>query len=153
LDLDNEAFFGIIVRKVIEMRINPLRRDVNACFLFLGRIPENGWLLLLATVIAIFMQRSLIEGTHVAVIYILAVVAVSSVTTGIFYGLISSVIGVMAVNFIFTFPYFAFNFTLRDIHHVSEYVGSFVITFTLTARPSCRQGWQWNGSSAPMPCM
>ena len=37
---------------------------------------------------------------------------VSRFTSGYFYGLLASVVGVIGVNYIFTYPYFAFNFTI-----------------------------------------
>ena len=49
---------------------------------------------------------------YVALIFELAVVLVSRFTSGYFYGLLASVVGVIGVNYIFTYPYFAFNFTI-----------------------------------------
>ena len=49
---------------------------------------------------------------YVALIFELAVVLVSRFTSGYFYGLLASVVGVVGVNYIFTYPYFAFNFTI-----------------------------------------
>ena len=45
-------------------------------------------------------------------IFVLAVLLVSRLTDGYLFGLIASVLGVIGVNFIFTYPYWAFNFTL-----------------------------------------
>ena len=49
---------------------------------------------------------------HVPLIFVLGVVLISRLTNGYFYGVISSVISVFCVNYIFTYPYFAFNFTI-----------------------------------------
>ena len=49
---------------------------------------------------------------YVALIFELAVVLVSRFTSGYFYGLMASVMGVVGVNYIFTYPYFAFNFMI-----------------------------------------
>ena len=49
---------------------------------------------------------------YVALIFELAVVLVSRFTSGYFYGLLASVVGVIGVNYIFTYPYFALNFTI-----------------------------------------
>ena len=49
---------------------------------------------------------------YVALIFELAVVLVSRFTSGYFYGLLASVVGVVGVNYIFTYPYFAFDFTI-----------------------------------------
>ncbi|MEG2176657.1 MAG: DUF4118 domain-containing protein [Oscillibacter sp.] len=45
-------------------------------------------------------------------IFVLAVLLVSRLTTGYLFGLIAALLGVIGVNFIFTYPYWAFNFTL-----------------------------------------
>ncbi len=49
---------------------------------------------------------------YVSMIFLLAVVLVSRCTEGYLYGLVASFAGVVCVNYIFTYPYFAFNFTL-----------------------------------------
>ena len=45
-------------------------------------------------------------------VFVLAVLLVSRLTTGYLYGLLASVLGVVCVNYIFTYPYFEFNFTI-----------------------------------------
>ncbi len=45
-------------------------------------------------------------------IFILSVFIISYITSGYLYGILASVIGVVLVNMIFTYPYFSFNFTL-----------------------------------------
>ena len=45
-------------------------------------------------------------------IFVLAVLLISRLTNGYFFGLMAAVVGVFGVNFIFTSPYWAFNFTL-----------------------------------------
>ncbi|SFP18957.1 two-component system, OmpR family, sensor histidine kinase KdpD [Oscillibacter sp. PC13] len=45
-------------------------------------------------------------------IFVLAVLLISRLTNGYLFGLIASVLGVIGVNYIFTYPYMAFNFTL-----------------------------------------
>ena len=45
-------------------------------------------------------------------VFVLAVLLVSRFTTGYLFGIIASVLGVICVNFIFTYPYWAVNFTL-----------------------------------------
>lgn len=49
---------------------------------------------------------------YVSELFLLAVFLISRFTSGYFYGIISACISVLAVNYIFTFPYFAFNFTI-----------------------------------------
>ncbi len=50
----------------------------------------------------------------VPAIFVLAVLLVSLLTQGYFYGLVSAFVSVLAVNFAFTFPYFEFNFTIEE---------------------------------------
>lgn len=45
-------------------------------------------------------------------IFVLAVLLVSRLTTGYLFGFIAALLGVVGVNFIFTYPYWAFNFTI-----------------------------------------
>jgi len=49
---------------------------------------------------------------YVSMLFILAVFLVARVTEGYFFGLFASIYGVLTVNYFFTFPYFAFNFSL-----------------------------------------
>ncbi|MGN1148009.1 MAG: DUF4118 domain-containing protein [Lachnospiraceae bacterium] len=44
--------------------------------------------------------------------YILAMVLIAKYTNGYIYGIISSVLAVICINYIFTYPYFTVNFTL-----------------------------------------
>lgn len=50
--------------------------------------------------------------THVPLLYVLAVLFISRFTEGYLYGIIASMIAVVGVNFVFTYPYFALNFTI-----------------------------------------
>lgn len=52
------------------------------------------------------------NGSNIALIYILALIIIVRFTDGYLPGLFSSVIAVICVNFLFTYPYFALNFTL-----------------------------------------
>lgn len=50
--------------------------------------------------------------THVPLIFVLAVVLVSRFTDGYVYGILASMIAVVGVNYVFTYPYFEINFSL-----------------------------------------
>ena len=60
-----------------------------------------------------FLLRPL-EGSSscASLLFILAVFLVSRYTTGYLFGLLASLSGVFLVNYIFTYPYFALNFTI-----------------------------------------
>ena len=45
-------------------------------------------------------------------VFVLGVFLISVITTGYRWGIAASLIGMLAVNFVFTFPYFQFNFTI-----------------------------------------
>lgn len=68
-------------------------------------------------------------------VFVLAVLLISRLTTGYLFGLIATVLGMVCVNFVFTYPYWAFNLSL------SGYPLTFftllmvsLITCTLTAQ-------------------
>lgn len=45
-------------------------------------------------------------------IFVLAVLLISRLTTGYLFGILASLLGVISINFIFTYPYWEFNFTI-----------------------------------------
>ncbi|MBQ8202175.1 MAG: PAS domain-containing sensor histidine kinase [Clostridia bacterium] len=49
---------------------------------------------------------------HITTVFVFAVFLISLLTRGYAYGILSSFAGMIAVNYAFTFPYFAFNFTV-----------------------------------------
>ena len=73
-------------------------------------------------------------------IFVLAVLLVSRLTTGYLFGLIASLLGVVCVNFVFTYPYWAVNFTLSGypLTFLTFLVVS-VMTGTLTAQAKQRE--------------
>ena len=68
-------------------------------------------------------------------IFLLAVLMVSRFTTGYLFGLITAVMGVVGVNYIFTYPYLAFDFTLSGYPLTFlTYLMVSIITSTLTTQ-------------------
>ena len=63
---------------------------------------------------------------HAPLIFILAILLISRFTNSYFYGMLSSVIAVFEVNYIFTYPYYNINFTL------SGYPLTFVTMFSVS---------------------
>ena len=49
---------------------------------------------------------------HTTTMFVFAVFLISLVTNGYIYGLLAAVVGTLAVNYAFTFPYFVLNFTI-----------------------------------------
>ena len=69
--------------------------------------------LLIAAVLfctALYSKRE--NDTAVPLVFVLAVLLTARFTEGYFYGIFSSMISVIAVNYAFTYPYFEFNFTI-----------------------------------------
>ena len=68
-------------------------------------------------------------------VFVLAVLLVSHLTTGYLFGLLASVAGVVCVNFVFTYPYWAVNFTITGypITFLS-FLAVSIITCTLTTQ-------------------
>lgn len=64
------------------------------------------------TVICAMLQRIDKSGSYANLLFVLAVSCISRWTEGYFWGIFSSIFGVLFVNYIFTAPYWAFNFTL-----------------------------------------
>lgn len=75
------------------------------------------------------------NSTSVAIIYVLSVMMVARYTTGYIPGIVASVFGVIFVNYVFTYPYMDFNFTI-DGYPVT-FVGMMLvsgITSTMTTK-------------------
>ncbi len=62
---------------------------------------------------ACFFLRSIDHSdAYAPMVFILAVFLIARFTRGYLYGIFASLAGVLIVNFVFTYPYFCFNFTL-----------------------------------------
>ena len=80
-----------------------------------------------ATTIAFCFFHALKNPTaNIALTYILAVFLVARFTDGYSFGLFSSFVGVVCVNFLFTYPYFALDFTMAG------YPITFVAMFSIS---------------------
>ena len=94
------------------MRTNAKNAIKQACVLSVRDTLISLSVLLCATALC-FVLRSVESGTnHVSMIFVLAVFLIARFTKGYFYGIAASLLGVLAVNYIFTYPFFKFNFTL-----------------------------------------
>ena len=65
-----------------------------------------------ATVLCTLLRQLDSGGGYVHLIFVLAVATISRWTEGFFWGIFSSVTGVLLVNYVFTYPYWEFNFTI-----------------------------------------
>ena len=69
-------------------------------------------LLLFATALSFLYFRISHNSANVALIYILTLILIARMTDGYFWGIFAALTGVICINFLFTFPYWALNFTL-----------------------------------------
>lgn len=69
-------------------------------------------ILVSAFFISIVFQNIFEINEHVSTLFAFAVFLISLWTTGYIYGITAAFIGTLAINYAFTFPYFAFNFTI-----------------------------------------
>ncbi len=70
-------------------------------------------ILIIATGIAFAFFYIVPENSaNIALVYITALVLTARFTTGYLYGILASLVSVVGINFLFTYPYFQVNFTL-----------------------------------------
>ena len=94
-----------------------------------------------AFAISLFLQELMEIKEPITSIFVFGVFLTSLVTEGYIWGIISAFISVLAVNFAFSFPYFAFNFTIPE-NLVSALIMIIIsiITSTLTTKLKHWQG-------------
>lgn len=66
-------------------------------------------ILLVAVGVSIAFQKMDVE-EHITTFFVFAVFLISLITDGYIYGVLSAIAAMFAVNYVFTFPYFAFDF-------------------------------------------
>lgn len=72
------------------------------------------FVLAISFVLCLILQEWCGIQTLSVAIYVLAVFLISLTTRGYLYGIVASLLGVFAVNYAFTFPFFAFNFAMPE---------------------------------------
>ena len=92
-------------------------------------------ILLIAVAFCILLQRLDPSAGFAMPVFVLTVLLTSRLTTGYFWGLLSAVLGVIAVNYFFTYPYWAFNLTITGYPlSFLTFLTVSVITSTLTTK-------------------
>ncbi|MEI6101049.1 MAG: DUF4118 domain-containing protein, partial [Eubacteriales bacterium] len=88
-----------------------------------------------ATLLSVGLQALGIADQNIIMVYILSVLVISRFTTGYLYGIVASVLSVLAFNFFFTVPYFTLN-AIQPGYPVTFVIMFFVafITSALTVR-------------------
>ncbi len=85
--------------------------------------------------ISVLLQNKLNISEHVTTTIAFAVFLVSLITRGYVYGILSAVIGTLAINYAFTFPYFRLNFTIpTNLFSAITMIIIAVLTSTLTTK-------------------
>lgn len=77
-------------------------------------------LLAAAAVLSLFLRHFDVE-EHITTVFVFAVFLISLITKGYAYGLASAAVATLAINYIFTYPYFAFDF-ITPVNLVSALV-------------------------------
>ena len=75
------------------------------------------WLILILTMgcgasLCVMLQQITSTDTHVPIVFVLVVLLIALFTDGFFYGILASIISVVAVNWAFTYPYRKLDFTV-----------------------------------------
>ncbi len=96
-------------------------------------------ILILAFCLSIGLQSAgIVE--HVTTLFVFAVFLVSLLTEGYWYGIAAAVIGTLMVNYAFTFPYFALNFTFgANLLSAVMMIALALMTCTLTSENKRQQ--------------
>lgn len=90
-----------------------LRARMKRCMPLCARDTALSVAIMAAAALACMLLRMLdTSDVYVSMIFLLAVLVTARVTSGYFYGIAASFAGVVFVNYVFTYPYFAFNFTI-----------------------------------------
>lgn len=69
-------------------------------------------IILITSGVCMFLQNISDSDFHVPMIFVLAVLIISMMTEGYFYGVFAAILSVFAVNWAFTYPYFQMNFSI-----------------------------------------
>lgn len=118
-------------------------------------ILKNSLILFLTLLAAWLLCSSLSKvgtsDTFVPMIFILAVLIVSLLTDGYFYGIVASVVSVFGVNYAFTYPYMALNFSIYGypVTFLTMLAVSIVIS-TLTTRSREREKLKHEAAQAQL---
>ena len=85
--------------------------------------------------LSLLFQNVFLVREHVTTVFVFAVFLVSLWTPGYVYGVTAAVLSTLAVNYAFTFPYFAFNFTLSvNLFSAAVMIVLSVLTGALTTK-------------------
>lgn len=108
-----------------------MKKKIQSWFLFSSRdCLITLFILVLITVIAFLFHAFDGSNVYVPMLFVLAVFLISRYTNGYLFGTLSSFLGIILVNYIFTYPFFEFNFT------ISGYPITFICMFATSVMTS-----------------
>ena len=84
-----------------------------------------------AALLCVLLRTADKSDVYVSMIFLLAVLITARVTRGYLYGIVASFAGVVFVNYVFTYPYFAFNFTISG--YPLTFISMLVASLTTSA--------------------
>lgn len=88
--------------------------------------------MVLATAVSFLYHYMVPENsTNIPLIYLLALVLISRLSVGYWYGVVCSVIAIICVNYLFTYPFFQLDFTLSG-YPITFLMMSFITVMTST---------------------
>lgn len=64
--------------------------------------------------LSLFMEKIFNTDSLVSAVFALGVFTISLITDGYIYGIVASLLSVLAINYAFAFPYFKFNFSIEE---------------------------------------
>ena len=114
----------------------PLRSLLRELFPLSARdLAVTAFLLLCATGFCILLWSAHTIDGFAFPVYTLTVLLVSRLTTGYFYGFLASLLAVICTNYIFTYPYWAINFTITGYSLTFlVFLASSIMTCALTTQ-------------------
>lgn len=113
-----------------------IKRKVLQLFPFSWKdLLVSAGLLSASLAVGILMRMAGSSDGFASPIFMLAILLISRLTNGYLFGMLSAALGVVCINYVFTYPYFAFNFTISGypLTFLSLLTVS-VITCALTTR-------------------
>ena len=84
-----------------------VRKTIKDCFVTVG-------ILAAAFLLGLILNDVFQTDTLIPMVFVLGVFLISVITEGYVYGIFASLVGMLANNFAFTFPFFEFNFTIPE---------------------------------------
>ncbi len=84
-----------------------------------------------ATMLCGLLRRFNSSADYISMIFVLGVFLTARFTTGYWYGIAASVVSVLLVNYVFSFPYFQFNFSLTG--YPLTIISMLVVSITTSA--------------------